>query len=250
MATIIKGKVDALSRRDGTKGPYWYVKINGTDYYCGDPRIADKEGTVISAEHYQTKSGRDAIRLLNNNQDPHPPQTPAQDPPACSQGGPGWTRDQLEKAFSCRTMSMSYAKDLVGRAYEGVPRPAGPGKDMTDLVKAITLDTLRVYMVLHDTIARGTDLPGAEKLFLDTKVGGSPNVKAESGAEPATAEQRKEIIELCANLGLVPVRASKKYIGRAIKNMADLTAAEATIYIDALKTVLESGEKQNDDVPF
>ncbi len=262
MATIIKGKVDALSQRDGTKGPYWYVKINGAEYYCGDSRIADKRGQFVSLEYYKTKSGNDAVRFSGAGQDA--PKSAGGDGDQAQASGkrewvPRWRDteegDRLDKAFSCRTMNMKYAVDLVNGALAGWT--AAPNVTPEEVVKGRVMLVLKTYMVLHDTVALGTDLPGSEKLFLDTKVGETPNIKAESGApatqrelendpkvepQPATPDQRKEIIELAAGLGVVPVKVSKKYIGRQIKTMGDLTASEAEKFIEALKA--------ESDVPF
>lgn len=253
MATIIKGKVDSVNQREGTSGAFWYVKINNKEYYCGDPWVADKQDRFVSMEYYQTKNKKDALRPL----DQKPSAPPAESDGGTDGGGgdkpagkrewvPRWKDteegDRLEKAFSCRTMTLSYACRLVADAYAGVPRPAGPGSDMTALVKAMFMDALRGYMVLHDTVAMGTDLPGSEKMFLDTKVGESPNIKAPSGGGPATAEQRKEVIELASQLGVVPIKVANKYIGRVPKNMNDFTAAEAEKVIESLKAEI--------DVPF
>ena len=249
MATI-KGKIESINRRDGSKGPYWYIKINGREYYCGDAAIADKQGQNVSLEYYKTKAGNDAVKYVA--------EWPAGQPAGKREWVPRWRDteegERLDKAFSCRTMTMKYAVDLVGNAVQGMKL----GDTPLEVTKEMTMLVLRVYMVLHDTVAMGTDLSGSEKVFLDTKVGETLNVKAvdERGEpvpqappkeEPATPAQRKEIIELSANLGVVPVKVAKQHIGRAIKNMNDITNIEAATFIEGLKA---AGAVPDDDVPF
>jgi len=257
---IVKGKVEKVTQRDGQKGPYWFATINGTEYYCGDEYIADKEGKFVTMEHYTTKSGKNALKSTGNGSGGSAkPDAPAQETGGKKDWVPRYRDtkeyDILDKAFACRTMSMAYAKDIVGRAYEGVPRPAGPGSDMTLLVKSMTLDTLKVYMALHDTIALGTDIKRAEEVLLMTQVDARPGVETQSGGTPPPVSEKMDnrpalkrvLIETAAQVGVVPLKAMKKYIGKSVKSLDDLTAEDLMKYIEILTKEKESADQ---DVPF
>lgn len=258
---IIKGKADKVVQRDGQKGPYWFVTINGQEYYCGDKVIADKEGKFVTMESYTTKSGKNALKSLNGQGTTTSPETTQASAEAA--GKKDWVpryrdtkeADTLDKAFSCRTMCLRYAIDHIGKFIDR----GYYGDEDNDAVKNSVIDVLKVYMALHDTVALGTDIKRSEEVLLMTKVDARPGVEVESGGKtPETTppvEEKKDnrpalkrvLIETAAQVGVVPLKAMKKYIGKSVKSLDDLTEADLMQYIEILTKEKEAAEE---DVPF
>lgn len=257
---IVKGKVEKVTQRDGQKGPYWFATINGTEYYCGDEYIADKEGKFVTMEHYTTKSGKHALKATGNGSGGSAkPDAPAQETGGKKDWVPRYRdtkeADTLDKAFSCRTMCLRYAIDHIGKFIDR----GYYGDEDNDAVKNSVIDVLKVYMALHDTVALGTDIKRSEEVLLMTKVDARPGVEVESGGKtPETTppvEEKKDnrpalkrvLIETAAQVGVVPLKAMKKYIGKSVKSLDDLTEADLMQYIEILTKEKEAAEE---DVPF